>query len=297
MASSSPTENDSTQTYPKTPTTPSTTSPSPSSSTTKSNLYLENDPARTGFDPATNHWITLFHALTGSITPEGIFHYREDRYRAHEARDVARAEQWRDWLFRYSPTVTFLNDKIAQLNHGRRMDASNVICRRCPARLTAEGTVERQSGGFEPAHGILVCSNEVRNRGHLEDVLAHEMVHAYDCLRWEVDFRGQRNLKQAACTEIRASMLSGECRFSREFWVRNNWRVTEQFQDCVRRRAVQSMMARPWVKDDVQAVKTVNEVWDSCFADTRPFDEFHIIRLAGSLICPSEPEWAEAEKG
>lgn len=36
-----------------------------------------------------------------------------------------------------------------------------------------------------------------------------------------------------------------------------------------------SMMARPWVKDDVQAVKTVNEVWDSCFSDTRPFDEVY----------------------
>lgn len=66
--------------------------------------------------------------------------------------------------------------------------------------------MERQSGGFEPAHGILICANEVRNRGHLEDVLAHEMVHAYDCLRFDVDFRGERNLKQAACTEVSGSI-------------------------------------------------------------------------------------------
>lgn len=70
-------------------------------------------------------------------------------------------------------------------------------------------------------------------------------------------------------------MLSGECRFTREFWTRGNWKVTQQLQDCVRKRAVQSMMARPWVKDDVQAVKVVNEVWDSCFNDTRPFDEIY----------------------
>lgn len=70
-------------------------------------------------------------------------------------------------------------------------------------------------------------------------------------------------------------MLSGECRWAREFFLRNNWRVTEQFQNCVRSRAVQSMMARPWVKDDVQAVKVVNGVWDSCFSDTRPFDEVY----------------------
>ena len=28
-------------------------------------------------------------------------------------------------------------------------------------------------------------------------------------------------------------------------------------------------------KDDSQAVNVVNEVWDSCFADTRPFDEIY----------------------
>lgn len=70
-------------------------------------------------------------------------------------------------------------------------------------------------------------------------------------------------------------MLSGECRFMREFWQRSNWRVTEEFQACVRRRAVLSLLARPWCKDDVHAVKTINEVWDSCFSDTRPFDEVY----------------------
>jgi inner membrane protease ATP23 len=34
-------------------------------------------------------------------------------------------------------------------------------------------------------------------------------------------------------------------------------------------------MGRPECKDDVQAAKVVNEVWDSCFADTRPFDEIY----------------------
>ncbi|KAG6364410.1 hypothetical protein INS49_006011 [Diaporthe citri] len=273
---------------PKTASSPSSTpipTPTPSSSPQAQpqaqpdqkppNLYLENNPARTGFDPKTQWWVNYFKILTGQVTNEGIFHYREHRYRANEARDVARCEQYRDWLFAYSPTVRFLNDKIAELNHGQGMTPANVLCRRCPARLTAGLQVERQSGGFEPAHGILVCANEVRNRGHLEDTLAHEMVHAYDQLRFEVDFRGERDLRQAACTEIRASMLSGECRWTREVLTRGNYTLTEQFQNCVRRRAVQSMIARPWVKDDVQAVKVVNEVWDSCFSDTRPFDEVY----------------------
>lgn len=82
-------------------------------------------------------------------------------------------------------------------------------------------------------------------------------------------------LTMSSCVQIRASMLSGECRWTREVLTRGNYTLTQQFQNCVRRRAVQSMMARPWVKDDVQAVKVVNEVWDSCFSDTRPFDEVY----------------------
>lgn len=189
-----------------TPTPTSSSTPHTPSSSTKptqpNNLYLENDPARTGFDPKTQWWVNYFRILTSQVTPEGAFHYRESRYRANEARDVARCEEYRDWLFAYSPTVRFLNEKVAELNHGRGLDPASVVCRRCPARLTADLQVQRQGGGFEPAHGILVCANEVRNRSHLEDTLAHEMVHAYDQLRFEVDFRGERNLKQAACTEV-----------------------------------------------------------------------------------------------
>jgi inner membrane protease ATP23 len=134
------------------------------------------------------------------VTPEGMFHYREDRYRAHEKRDCERCERHRDWLFQYSPVVRFLSDRVADLNG--RLDASNVICRRCPARLTEDGQVHRQGGGFSPRHGILLCANEMRNRSHLEDTLAHEMVHAYDHLRWKVDFTGEKDLRQAACTEV-----------------------------------------------------------------------------------------------
>lgn len=45
------------------------------------------------------------------------------------------------------------------------------------------------------------------------------------------------------------------------------------FQACVRRRAVLSVAANPACPDVETAEKAVNEVWDSCFPDTRPFDE------------------------
>jgi inner membrane protease ATP23 len=167
---------------------------------------LHNDPARTGYDPSRHWFVNYVRILTGRTSPEGIFHYREDRYRQHEERDCRRCEVYRDWLFRYSPTVRFLRDKIEALN-GRLVE-SNVICRRCPARLTEDGQVHRQSGGFSPAHGILLCANEVRNRAHLEDTMAHEMVHAWDHLRFKVDFVGEKDLREAACTEVSHSELA-----------------------------------------------------------------------------------------
>ena len=42
---------------------------------------------------------------------------------------------------------------------------------------------------------------------------------------------------------------------------------------CVRRRAVLSVRANPACPDEETAERAVNEVWESCFNDTRPFDE------------------------
>jgi len=201
------------------------------------------------------------------MTQDGANQYREDIYIKNEAADVKRCEEFRDWCFTYSPTVLFMKKNIEALNGD--LNAQNVQCRRCPTRRDESGVWHRQGGGFSPDHGILICANEMRNRKHLEDTLAHEMIHAWDHLRWKVDWS---DLRHAACAEIRASSLSGECRWAREFFTRNNWQVTQQHQNCVRSRAVKSLTTRPFCKDDIMAVKAVNEVWDSCFNDTRPFD-------------------------
>ena len=100
-----------------------------------------------------------------------------------------------------------------------------------------------------------------------------EMVHAYDHLRFKVKW--EDDLRHAACAEIRASSLSGECRWAREFFTRGQWKLMQQHQECVRRRAALSVAGRPSCKDDAHAARVVNEVWDSCFADTRPFDEIY----------------------
>jgi inner membrane protease ATP23 len=161
---------------------------------------VQNDPKRTGFDPQTKWWVNYFKILTGSIGAEGAFHYREWRTTVNEAADCRRCEDMRDWAFAHSPTVVFLRQKIEALNG--TLDASNVRCQRCPARLTEDGEVHRQSGGFDPDRGVLLCANEIRDKKHLEDTLSHEMVHAWDHLRYKVDWAGEKSLKHAACTEV-----------------------------------------------------------------------------------------------
>lgn len=73
-------------------------------------------------------------------------------------------------------------------------------------------------------------------------------------------------------------MLSGECRWMRwgkEARANGDYTIMEQFQKCIRERAVLSLMARPKIQDKEHAAKVVNDVWPSCFADTRPFDEVY----------------------
>jgi inner membrane protease ATP23 len=161
----------------------------------------DNDPSVTGYDP-TKKWSNFFNILTGKMTRDGQEAYREDAYIRNEAKDCKKCEEWRDYLFEYSPIIRFMSKNIMDLNGDLNRD--NVQCRRCPTRrvIGEDGKPHsvRQGGGFSPDHGILICANEMRNQGHLEDTLAHEMVHAWDHLRWKVDWS---DLRHAACTEVR----------------------------------------------------------------------------------------------
>jgi len=211
-------------------------------------------------DTDSIRWRNTWKLLTGGLTEEGRRQYRRDRDLHYAQEDCKRCQKERDYLLQYSPIIRFLNQKITAL--GGDLHAGNIRCLTC---------LDDTGGGFDPEYGIVLCANRPIP---LEDTLAHEMVHAYDFLRFKADFENM-NLRHAACTEIRASSLSGECRFWREFWHRGQWKVLNQHQECVRRRATLSVAMRPNCKDDVEAAKVVNEVWDSCFADTRPFDEIY----------------------
>lgn len=195
------------------------------------------------------------------LTPELKEEYERDYGAQMAQQQCDQCLQWRDWMLAYSPTVRFMVDRIANLN---AEPTPAIKCEVCP---------DWKSGGFHPGLGILLCANRTINKWHLEDTLAHELVHAYDNTRFDVNWL---DLKHHACSEIRASSLSGECRFWREFQRRGfGFTVAKGHQECVKRRATLSVQANPKCPDEQTAKRVVNEVWDSCFRDTRPFDEIY----------------------
>lgn len=226
---------------------------------------MTSSPPPKKLDPVYYNWSSTFSIMLGRMTGNRDVSLEQNYFSEMDElkADVIckRCEDNRSYLLQYSPVVKFLKDEVDKL--GGDLNDKNILCRMC---------TNEQSGGFSSQHGILLCANKFRNRGHQEDTMAHEMVHAWDHLKFKVD---NDNLRHQACLEIRASTLSGECRFMREFFTKNQWRITEQLQHCVRRRATLSMMARPGVRDEVHAGEIVNQVFESCFKDTRPFDEIY----------------------
>ncbi|KAF8131409.1 peptidase M76 family-domain-containing protein [Boletus edulis] len=212
-----------------------------------------------GNSTAFQRWLKKAAVLTGiGITPE-------ERQRGYEDQQHVRCEKWKTELMSYSPSVVFML-KHLRLS-GCTVPHGNIIC--APCDLT-------RSGGFHPAGGIVLCQNHLSSKRQMEDTLTHELVHMHDHCKFNVDWH---NLRHHACSEIRANSLSGDCRYMRELG-RGHVSFTKQHQTCVRRRAILSVRANPSCPDEATAARAVNEVWESCFNDTRPFDEVRLSVVA-----------------
>ncbi|KAF3915376.1 hypothetical protein AA313_de0206721 [Arthrobotrys entomopaga] len=198
--------------------------------------------------------------MTGiGLTDQSFDEYRHDLDTQYADVMCKRCEQDRDWLLAY---IRFMMDQVRQVNGD--IKPSNITCAPC---------TKNQAGGFHPHFGILLCQNKFRGRSHIEDTIAHELVHAYDHMRFKVDWN---DLKHVACSEIRASTLSGECRPWEEWMARGQWKFLRHMEQCVRRRATLSVSGHPKCKNDMElAGRIVDQVFDSCYKDTRPFREVY----------------------
>ena len=125
-----------------------------------------------------------------------------------------------------------------------------------------------QESGYDPlTDTIHICHPISTTRRIIKHALAHELVHSYDRNETKLNFENKRHL---TCTEIRSSMLSGECGFWKEV-QRGNHVIMRGFEKCVRRRVWKSISGR--VGEEGKNV--VEEVWKECFNDFAPFDEIY----------------------
>ena len=140
-------------------------------------------------------WHNFYRMASGRMSPEGQKKYWHDADVRYEAVDCKRCESQRDWLLQYSPIIRFMSDNIKQL--GGDLGKHNMHCRRCEVGM---------QGGFDAKYGIKLCANYLSTKSQLEDTMAHEMVHAYDHLRFKVDWDA-KDLRHVACTEVSLGML------------------------------------------------------------------------------------------
>ncbi|XP_004861215.1 mitochondrial inner membrane protease ATP23 homolog isoform X2 [Heterocephalus glaber] len=73
------------------------------------------------------------------------------------------------------------------------------------------------SGGFDASSSqIVLCQNNICNQAHMNRVVTHELIHAFDHCRAHVNWF--TNVRHLACSEVRAANLSGECSLVNEIF-------------------------------------------------------------------------------
>lgn len=161
------------------------------------------------------------------------------------------------------PRVQFMVEALKAVG----VDTPNFVrCEQCPEGMAAAG------GYLTDRKQVVLCQQWVaKEPREVENTLVHEMIHAYDDARANIDWH---DLRQHACTEIRAAHLSGDCSFRREV-DRGNFNPMHWGgggERCVRRRAELSVAMHPGCADAETAAEAVRRAWKTCYLDTAPFD-------------------------
>ncbi|XP_783122.2 mitochondrial inner membrane protease ATP23 homolog [Strongylocentrotus purpuratus] len=165
-----------------------------------------------------------------------------------------------DFACKHNPYVKFMLAAMEQIGCPIDPD-THIVCEPCASDSPV-------NGGFDPINGeIVLCENKSPSQRILSTLLTHELIHAYDHCRAKVDWT---DIRHVACSEIRASSLSGDCSFLSDSLYSWNFRFKNHHQTCVRRRAIGSILAVRNVSRE-EAEKAVDGVWETCFKDYAPF--------------------------
>ncbi|CAM0904133.1 unnamed protein product [Alopecurus aequalis] len=153
------------------------------------------------------------------------------------------------------PTVRFLREKMEEAG-----------CTVWP--MLIRGAHCQSAGGYASGSGVRVCCNHMRYQDMINQVLIHELIHAYDdCVAKNMEWK---NCAHHACSEIRANHLSGDCHYKREL-LKGFLKIRGHEPECVKRRALISVSNNPFCSETASK-DAIESVWDICYNDTRPFD-------------------------
>lgn len=126
-------------------------------------------------------------------------------------------------------------------------------CRKC-ASTGPEGGARAFLMGPQPL-SVVLCHNRIASHRHeIEEILTHELVHLYDVQTMQLDLQDCENL---AYSEVRAAKAA-ECRHS--------WKQLQPY--CVKQKAICATNNL----FPTEGRKCIQRVFDTAFADNRPFD-------------------------
>ena len=144
------------------------------------------------------------------------------------------------------------------------------MCRPCEGAPISGGFVvpNSKSDGVPYRPQLIMCEDNklAMETETFEQTLVHELVHAYDQCRAKIDWK---DCLQHACTEIRASTLSGECSLLHEVY-RGHTTIRGGGGECVARRAELSVGMNPNCKNI--AADAVKAAFEECRKDKAPFN-------------------------
>lgn len=126
------------------------------------------------------------------------------------------------------------------------------------------------TGGYDSElNQVVICQNLVTNKGMVQGVLTHELIHMFDACRAKVNFKDNKHL---ACSEIRAANLS-QCSFLSAVadGMASPFNIAKTHQQCVKNKAIHSILAVREKLTKEEVTNIVESVFEKCYNDLEPF--------------------------
>ncbi len=191
-----------------------------------------------------------------------------------------------DRALKNSDTLRYLLDAVADLG-GTTLDRIKCISKDDAFAGAQAGYVWERTSKDVVRGDIVILADDLPHGNEaavdllVERNLRHELIHAFDDARGEVD---PTDCDHHACSEIRAARLSGDC-----FWHTGD--VSSHVKGdvglyCVESRAISAVDLNPVCKGYAQ--RSVDRMFSKCYKDYQPF--VHPLYQTGNFV-PVKPEW------